>query len=419
MTTETTDIQITAAGEEPGARSLRVEIPVDRVRAAERLAASHFAKRGKLPGFRPGKAPLEVVRKRYGDAIRERVVRELVRESWSSALEQESLEPLAEPHVHHLKFEEGSPVTFEFHVEVKPDIRLERLGGFTLERRPVSVPEEAVDAQIEHLRTQKAPWVPVQSGKPVPGQLIQVSIAPIKEGKAADAQPRQFVLGGGEALPALEERILQLSVGETDDAEIRFPDDFPDEAKRGTSAPFRITLHEVKRQDLPELDDAFARELGDFDSFAALRTAVQTDLERDAAREADADVRRQMIEQIVAANNIVAPRPMVERILGAYAQAYKVADDQVERFRTEFAPIAEAQVKRDLVVSEIVEQQKISATDEEIRKQVAEAAARRNLDPEQLYATLEKNNRLGEIARNITEEKVFTHLLEQSTVTGT
>ncbi|HWP36969.1 MAG TPA: hypothetical protein VNL18_05380, partial [Gemmatimonadales bacterium] len=198
---------------------------------------------------------------------------------------------------------------------------------------------------------------------------------------------------------------------------VRLPDDFPDASKRGQQRRVRITLHEAKRQALPEVDDAFAREIGDFESVADLERAVRQDLEAAAAREADADVRRQLLEQLVAANNVQAPRPLVERLLATYVQGYQIPDDQLERFALEFRPIAEGQVKRDLVLDYVVETHNLKATEEELDARIAELARRRKTDPGQLYASLQKAGRLRDIERTITEEKAFAFLLQQSTVT--
>src|SRR5207245_6786284 len=129
---------------------------------------------------------------------------------------------------------------------------------------------------------------------------------------------------------------------------VRFPDDFADEAKRGQTRDIRVTLHEVKRQQLAELDDAFAREVGDFDSLKALRRAAREDLEQEAAREADARVRGELIEQIVAANRVVAPRPLVERVLYAYEHAYSIPEERWEQFAHAFRTVHAAQGGREL-----------------------------------------------------------------------
>ena len=410
------DIEIKKTAQEPGETSLAVTVPADQVGQAEERATRAYQRRARLPGFRPGKAPSAVVRKHFEADIRQAALEDVVRESWKKALAQESLRPLGEPHIHNLKWEPGSPLTFEFHVEVRPEIALDRLGGFTLKRAVPAVSAAQVEEQIQALRAQKAPWVPVPGEKAKPKDLVHVTIAQREGDGAKDAQPYQFVLGEGRAIPDVEERVMALLPGESVDATVRFPDDFPEEAKRGQTRDIRLTLLEVKRQDLPQLDDAFARELGEFESLDALRQAVRTDLERDAAREADARVRAELVEQIVSANRVAAPRPLVERATAVYAQAYGVPEDRWPEFKAEFQPVAEAQVRRDLVLDAVVEKHNLRATAAELDARLAELATRRGSDPAELRATLEKNQRLRDVERSLTEEKVFAFLLSQSTV---
>jgi len=156
--------------------------------------------------------------------------------------------------------------------------------------------------------------------------------------------------------------------------------------------------------------------VGDFDSLDALRRAVREDLEKDAQREAAAAVRSQLIQQIVDANHVGAPRPLVERALYVYAQAYGIPEDQWEKFSQEFRTLAEAQVRRDLVLDTVVEKQHLKATEAELDARIQELAARRGMPAGELYASLEKAKRLRDVERSITEEKVFAFLLSQSTV---
>src|SRR6266487_2901743 len=409
-------ILIKKTGEEPGAASLAVTVPVEHVQEAEARATSAYQQRARLPGFRKGKAPAALVKRQFADDIRQQTLEDLIRESWKAALAQEALKPIADPHIHNLKWDAGTPVTFEFHVEVKPELTLERVGKFHLKRTVPKVTEDRVLAQLNELREQKAPWTPVAADKPKPKDLVQVTIA-TREGDAVkDPQPYQLVLGEGRAIPEVEERIMGMLPGETVDATVRFPDDFPDEAKRGRSRDIRLTLHEVKRQHLPEADDAFAREVGDFDSLESLKRAIREDLEKEAEREADSKLRADLLEQIIAANRVSSPRPLVERALWAYAQAYGIAEDRWPQFATEFRPIAEAQVRRDLILDYVAEQHALHATEAELDRRIKELAERRGMPTEQLYASLEKAKRLRDVERSITEEKVFAFLVSQSTV---
>jgi trigger factor len=410
------DIVVTKTHAEPGETSLAVIVPPESVRAAEERATRAYQQRARLPGFRQGKAPAAVVRKKFAEDIRQQALQELVQESWRTAVAQEKLKPIADPHIHNLKWEEGAPVTFELHVEVKPELKLERLGGFRLTRTVPAVTEAQVDTQLTELREQRAPWTPVPGEKPKPKDLVHVTIATREGDEVKDPQPYQLVLGEGRAIPEVEERIMGLVPGETVDATVRFPDDFPEEAKRGQTRDVRISLQEVKRQQLAELDDAFAREVGDFESLAALRQAVTEDLRKEAEREADARVRAELIEQIVTANGVTAPRPLVERALYVYSQAYGVPEERWAQFAEEFRPVAEAQVRRDLVLDHVMDAQQLRATEAELDQRIQELAERRGMPPAQLYASLEKAKRLRDVERSITEEKVFVFLLSQSTV---
>ena len=172
-----TEISIKKTQEDAASTSLQVTVPVDRVKAAEARAVRFYAKRARLPGFRPGKAPDEVVRRRFAEVIRQNVLEEVVREGWDAAKEKEALKPIAEPHIHNLKFDEGGAIEFEFHVEVRPDVALARTSGFTLERRVPPVKDDDVAERLRTLQEQHARWLPVEGAKPAPGQMVRIDLA--------------------------------------------------------------------------------------------------------------------------------------------------------------------------------------------------------------------------------------------------
>ena len=209
------EITIEKTGEDAASRSLRITVPVERVRAAESKAVAFYSKRARLPGFRPGKAPAAVVKKRFDQAIKQSVLEEVVREGWEEARASQSLKPIADPSVRNLKFEEGQPLEFEIVVAVQPEIKLERVGGFSLARPKPVVDDAAVTEQLDKLRERKAAWLPVE-GKPAPGHMVRVEVAPIEDGKVGEAAPYNLVIGQNQAIPDLEERIMTLSAGETD-----------------------------------------------------------------------------------------------------------------------------------------------------------------------------------------------------------
>jgi trigger factor len=178
----------------------------------------------------------------------------------------------------------------------------------------------------------------------------------------------------------------------------------------------RITLHEVKRQELPALDDNFAREVGDFEGLDALRAAVRADLERDASQAADQAVRHDLIQQVITANGVEAPESLVERMIRGYAQAYQIEEARHADFAREFRPMAESQVRRDMVLQAVVDAQELRATEAELDSRIAAIADARKVPSAQVYTQLEKANRLRELEHAITEEKAYAWLLQQSTV---
>jgi len=408
-------IEFTPRAGEGVERHIKVSIPVEAVRDAEQKAARRYASTVKLPGFRPGKAPPTVVRKKFGEAIRQEAVESLVREAYQEFIEKESIKVAAQPHVHDLKFEEVKPLTFEIHLEVRPNIELGRTNGFRITRPAVTITDEQVDQQLEQIRDEKATWTPVTE-KPLPGDMVNVQIATGDAPSTEDAKTYPLVLGAGQAIPGIEELIMEAAPGETVERPVKWPDDFPDEEQRGKTKKVRITVNEVKRKSAPAVDDAFAREVGDFDSLAALRAVVRADLEHQAEREAEASVRQQLIDQIISANAFDVPKSWVQQFVQNYAEAYQIPEPQREQFAGEFRTMAERQIRRDLVIETIAEKEGLTASEKDLDDRIAEQATKRQMNPGQIYAQLEKSGRLKEMERSITEDNVFKWLLERNDV---
>ena len=410
------DIQITPMKSEGVERHLQIAVPVDAVREAEDRAARRYATQVRLPGFRPGKAPAAMVRKRFGDAIRQAALETLVQDAYQAVLDQEKFDLAGQPHIHDLKFEDGEPLTFTLHVEVRPTVELERVNGFTVTRPPTEVTDDMVSEQLDAVREQRAAWTPTDD-RPMSGDMVTVMLATAEaDEEMPEGKEYRLVLGTGQAIEPVEEVIMETKPGEVGERPVKWPDDFPDEAQRGTTKRVRADVREVKRKELPALDDAFAREVGDFDSLDALRTAVRGDLEAHLKRESEGQLRQGLIDQIIDANAFDVPSSWVDRLAGAYAEAYQVPEEDRARFAQEFRPVAERQVRRDLVIDAIAEREKLAATEADVDDKIAELAATRNVEPGQLYASMQKAGRLQELERSITEDRVFEYLLSQNTV---
>jgi trigger factor len=409
-------IEFTPRASEGVERFIQVSVPAEVVKDAEDKAARRYASTVRLPGFRPGKAPATVVRKKFGEAIRQEALETLVREAYQEFIEKESIKVAAQPHVHDLKFEEGKPLTFELHLELRPTVELARTNGFRIDRPAAKVSDEQLNQQLEQIRDEKAIWTPV-SEKPIPGDMVNVQLATSTEGtETAEGKSYPIVLGAGQAIPGIEELIMSAAPGETVERPVKWPDDFPDESQRGQTKTVRITLNEVKRKSAPALDDAFAREVGEFESFDALKTAVRSDMERHAEHEVEAGVRQQLIDQIISANAFDVPKSWVQQFVENYAEAYQVPKEEREQFAGEFQSMAERQIRRDLVIETIAEKEGLTATEKDLDDRIAEQAEKRGANPGQIYAQLEKSGRLKEMERSITEDKVFKWLLDRNDV---
>lgn len=398
-------------------RRMQISVPADTVASFEDQAARKYATQARIPGFRPGKAPTAMVRKRYANEVRQEAIELAMNEAFREAVEREGLKLAAQPHVHDLKAEPGQALEFELHCEVRPELTLEKLEGFTVTRRDSVVSDDLVEEQIEKIREQKADWAPVED-KPAPGDMVTVMLSTADaDGSLPEGKEYRLVLGGGQAIAGIEELIMETAPGGTTERQVRWPEDFPDESQRGATKLVRVVLTDVKRKSLPALDDAFAREIGDFDTVQILRDAVRADMGEHSKREADAEVRGQIIDQIVEANPFDVPKAWVMQLVDGYMQMYGVPDAEKQRFSQEFIPMAERQVRRDLIIDTIAERESLTASASAVDARIEELAKARNVDPGQVYAQLQKSGRLQEIERELTEDRVFGWLLEKNPVT--
>lgn len=410
------DITVTPKKSEGVERLLQVTVPVADVKAAEERTARRYASKARIPGFRAGKAPAAMVRKQFAAQIRQETLESVVQEAYQAVLEKEKLQPVAQPHIHDLSFKDGEPLVFELHLEVRPEITLDKVTGFSIARTVKPVTAADVDAQLEQMRDQRATWTPVTE-KPMPGDQVTVDLATTNDaGTMGEGKEYRLELGSGQAIAGIEELIMEAVPGQTVERTVKWPDDFPNEAERGKSKLARATLKEVKRKSAPALDDAFAREMGDFDTLDALRATVEADLKRHAESDADAEWRGQLLEQVIQANPFDVPNAWVMQLVDGYAQMYGIPEAEREKFATEFKPLAERQVRRDLVVETIATREQFTASEADIDAKVEEMAQARGLETGKLYASLEKAGRLRELERQITEDRVFAWLLEKNPV---
>lgn len=418
MPETTTDIRFDVDEEARWRRRLHVTVPADRVRERRRKIVHRVASRMKLPGFRKGRVPSDLVEKRYGDAIRRELLDSLIQETYREALGRSNLQPISDGRLESVDYEPEKDLTFAISFDVQPEIQLSRLGGFRVERPRLEVGDEQVERVIRRLREENGVWNPAEGGRPEPGDLVAVEIAPVDaEGERGEARPYEFVLGEGDAIPDVEAVIGGLAPGESGEFTVRFPDDFPDEERRAAERRLHIALHDRKVRRLPELDDEFARSLGDFEGVEDLRAKIREDLAKEAAREGEAHARRRLVDLLLEANPFEVPDSMVDRYVGRIVgDPEDIPEEKLQELRAQIRPDAERSVKRALLIDRIAETQGLRATDEEVEARIEEIAEKNERTASEVRAQLRRSDRLDALRHDLTEEKVFAFLESKSEV---
>ncbi len=418
MAIDPSTLRIELDEQEDWQRRLTVTVPAGTVLTEREKIVQKLGSRLKLPGFRKGKIPTNVVEQRFGPAVDQDMLDKVIGEAYRMALQSQELEPISEGQVEDVKYEAREDLTFSITFDVQPVIELERLGGFTAQRPKVAVAEEDVGRVLERLRDQNGVWKPLEEGAAEDGNLVTLDIQRLLEGEPeGDSKPYEIVLGDGEAIPEVEDAIRTLAVGEAGDFTVTFPEDFSDESRRGEKEHLRITLQGRKTKELPELTDEFAASMGDFQDLATLTARVREDLEKEAENQAESVVRSQVVQSLLEANPFQVPRSMVERYMeSVLGDTSKLQPEMVAQTKESLRPEAENAVKRILLIDRVAELQGLRGTEDEVDDRVQEIAKANDLKPGQVYSNLQKSGSLEGLEREITETKVWDFLKEQSTI---
>ena len=418
MTIDASRLQIDLVEGERWRRTVNITVPADVVSREREQILSGLSGRVRLPGFRKGKIPANVLKRRYGQAVEQETVDKIIGDAYREAIQREELRPISEGEIGTVQYEPEQDLSFEVSFDVQPEIEVGRLGGFVVERPSMDVSEDDVDRVLQHLREQNGAWRPVEEGRPEPGDVVSVVIQQLNN---EDAEPRsyEFVLGKGDALPDVEEAIQSVEVGSEGEFVIAFPADFPDEELKGSEQRLRIAVESRKVLELPDLEDDFAQSL-DFESVADLREKLVTDLEKEAAGRAEDVVRSRLLDSLIEANSFEVPGSMVERYLDSViGDPEGVPPEKIEEAMTSLRPEAEMAVKRLLVMDRVADTQSLHATEGELDERIEDIASRNDATPGDVYAQLQKSGRMESLEREVTERKVFEFLKDQSEITET
>ena len=403
-------------------RTIRVAVPPEVVDEERTAVVRRYASRVKMRGFRKGMIPTRVILQHYGRAIDNETVEAAVRKACDGAIAANGLQPVTDVEIKDLSFEPGEDLRFEATFDNRPEVALGRLGGFKVERpRPV-VPDGATEEILARLQREHAAWRTEEAGIPEDGDSVTVLLTRLDGAPADDegveSSQYDLVLGEGQALPGVEEAIRTLEPGRANEFDISFPEDFPDEERRGRSRRLKIELISRRVPELPALDDAFARSVGSFDDLEALKARIGEDLESDAQARAESELRDRLLRLVVEANEFEVPDSMVESYTDAViGDAEGVDPEQLDELRKELLPASQLAVRRELLIARIIDEHDLRATQEEVNARVDELAKGTNQSRGRLLARLKKSGGLRNIERTLTESRLFEFLKGRSEVT--
>ena len=423
MKTELVDVNETR-------RQLTVEIPVGDVESAIDRVTRDYAKSARLPGFRPGRVPPGVVRQRFRAQILHDVAHDLIPKSIDEVLSSKGVEPVDTPDVKDVVVEEGKPLSFTATFDVVPDFDPGDFGDVQLRRQPVVVHDDAVQQTLERLRERAARYEPVEGGVAEGHTLvIDLERRPTNaDGTVAPADTHEKVsieMGAPANPPGFDAEVLGMTVGDSRTFTLTYPADYAVSEMAGTSVGYTVTLKELRRRVVPELDDEFAKDLGeDIDSIDALRGRVRADLEAESKDASDRQLRADLLKQVAKRLPFEVPAALVEREIDRRVEdfARRLMSQQIDPRRANIDWAAFRQGQREpalesvasaLVLDQIARRDKVTVTDEDLEQELARYAERTGLTPAAVRARLEQEGGLGRMQVGLRREQTVNAVLSR------
>jgi trigger factor len=412
----------------PVKKKLHIQVPTDDIAKELVKAVADVSKKAKIPGFRPGKAPKAVVERHYAAEIESEVMNKLISSSYIQALEEHKLSPVDAPSITNISvFDKAAPLNFTAVVEVRPDITLGTYDGIEVKDEPIDVTEAELNQTIDRLRDMYA-QLEVVEGRPLEkNDTAIIDFEGFREGKpieGAKAMGHMLPLGTNSLIPGFEEQLLGMNQGETRRINVTFPPDYSNKDLAGKDAEFTVSLKEIKKKVLPELNDEFAKDVGGDKSVAELTEGIKKDLEARKRDELATSQREELLSKLVDAHSFAVPQGMVERELQSMArqQATRMARRGMElktfdiaAFREANVALAEKRVKGILLLEVIAEKEQVGVSDQEVNSALAAMAksAGQTVDAvRKYYDSLDGG--IDNLRESLLREKTLTLLLSKA-----
>jgi trigger factor len=409
-------------------KTLAIEIPIDVVDAEINRVARGYTKQARLPGFRPGKAPQTLIKQRFREQILHDVMHDLIPRAVEEALQERGIEPVDTPDIKDVVLEEGRPMTFTAAIETVPAFDPGDLSSITLDRPSAEITEDAIADMLQRLRDRAGTYEPVEGRAVAEGDAVVLLLNRTgPDGQVDHHDDVTVQLGAPGNPPGFDTELVGMNDGESRTFTIHFPEDYSASDLANTDQTYTVTLKGVRRRVLPELDDEFAKDVGEFESLAALRKRITTDLREEAESKATQQVRAELLKQLAGRVTFELPASLVEREmdrrLEEFARQLTAQNLNPREAGIDWAQFREAQREpaRDaaagaLALDEIARREQIKVEGEDVDKEIERFAARAGRTPTALRAQLEKEGGISRLYAGLRREKSVDLALSRATI---
>jgi trigger factor len=426
-------------------KNLVVEIDSNVVDAEIDKVSRDYSKAARIPGFRPGKVPAKVVKQRFRDQILHDVAHGLIPRAVDEALRERGVEPVDTPDIRDVVVEEGQPLKFTASFETVPPIEPGDYAGLTVHRKKPHVQDADLEQALSQLRERGARYEPIEDrgvelGDSVLMDLVRTAekktdepliVIPGQERTAPETETDKHDnvtvdIGGQANPPGFDEALLGLTATDQKTFDVTYPEDYTVKELAGTTVKYDVAIKAIRKRVVPELDDEFAKDLGEFDSLEALRTRVRADLEHEAQHEAEREMRGELLKQLASRVQFEVPASLLDREIDRRVEEFvrRLMEQQIdpmrtninwEEFRDRQREAAGESVKSALVLDEVSRRENIGVTDQELEAEVSRYAERTGRTPAAVRARLEKEGGLSRLYTGLRREKTMTFLLSRAT----
>ncbi len=413
----------------PTQKTLTFEIPSDAVDAEIARVARDYSKQAKIPGFRPGKVPASVIKQRFRDQILHDVMHGMVPRALEQALGEHGLDPVDTPNVKDVTLKEGQPLTFSASVETIPPFDPGDLSSVSAHRPSVAISDDAVAQSLEQLRERAATFETIEGRPVIDGDTIEADLSRTDaKGETDRHEGVTIELGSPANPPGFDANLIGLEAGQSKQFSVHFPDEYPVPELAGQDLAYEVTLKSIRRKTLPDLDDAFAKSVGEFESLDALRARLRADMETEAHAHAERHVRTDVLKALGSRLTFELPKAMVEREMDRRLEEFarQLMSQRIDprqagidwaQFRESQRESARDAVASAVVLDAIARREGLTVSDEDVDKEVERFAVEAGRTPAALRAQLEKEGGLVRLQAGLRRERAVDLAISRATIT--